>query len=134
MSLPAELVRAVDGARGDVPRSKWVRRALEAALGDTPVPSPETGRSESRGREAELDAVRERPAARAASPQRAAGLASPPASCASGRGASDVRLAPVGDVLKESWDVDAELAAMEAEARAGPASASRASAFRKATQ
>lgn len=31
-----ELIRRVDAVRGDVPRSRWVRRVVEQALGDGP--------------------------------------------------------------------------------------------------
>ena len=33
LRLPAELLAQVDEARGDVPRERWIRRAVEAALG-----------------------------------------------------------------------------------------------------
>jgi len=32
LRLPAELLAQVDEARGDVPRERWIRRAVEAAL------------------------------------------------------------------------------------------------------
>lgn len=34
--LPAELCGRIDAVRGDVPRDRWVRRALDAALGSDP--------------------------------------------------------------------------------------------------
>lgn len=52
LRLPEELVEAVDAARGDVTRTRWVERALEAALrsnarsvgpdSQDDVPRPET--------------------------------------------------------------------------------------------
>jgi hypothetical protein len=38
--VPAGLLERVDAARGDVPRSVWVRRALEAALSPAKAPAP----------------------------------------------------------------------------------------------
>ena len=32
ISLPVELVELVDGIRGDVPRTVWIKRAVEAAV------------------------------------------------------------------------------------------------------
>ena len=32
LRLPDELLAQVDEARGDVPRERWIRRAVEAAL------------------------------------------------------------------------------------------------------
>jgi len=34
LPLPAELLEAVDKARGDVPRTVWIRRAIEQRLAD----------------------------------------------------------------------------------------------------
>jgi hypothetical protein len=32
LPIPAELLQAIDRARGDVPRTVWIRRAIEARL------------------------------------------------------------------------------------------------------
>jgi len=32
LPLPAELLEAIDRARGDVPRTVWIRRAIEQRL------------------------------------------------------------------------------------------------------
>lgn len=36
LRLESDLVAAVDAARGDVPRARWIERAIEAALGARP--------------------------------------------------------------------------------------------------
>lgn len=41
LEYPDEMQQAVDQARGDVPRNAWIRRAIEARLGDAPVRTPE---------------------------------------------------------------------------------------------
>lgn len=70
--LDGELLKRLDAIKVErgVPRTTIVTEALEEKLGIAPVPSPA-------GREAELEVAQERPVARAASPQRAAGPASP---------------------------------------------------------
>jgi hypothetical protein len=42
LRLPEELVARVDAARGDVSRTRWIERALEAALGGS-AGTPNTG-------------------------------------------------------------------------------------------
>jgi len=32
LPIPPELLKAIDQARGDVPRTVWIRRAIEARL------------------------------------------------------------------------------------------------------
>lgn len=38
VSLPDELAQRVDRARGDVPRSRWIRRLIENELAAPPEP------------------------------------------------------------------------------------------------
>ena len=46
--LPIELVERVDAARGDVTRTRFVERALEAALSGTDEEAPASGAASSR--------------------------------------------------------------------------------------
>jgi metal-responsive CopG/Arc/MetJ family transcriptional regulator len=39
LPIPAELLKAVDAARGDVPRTVWIRRAIETRLALQPKSS-----------------------------------------------------------------------------------------------
>ena len=43
--IPGDLRDAIDAERGDVPRERWVRRALEAALRDRVGDSAGSGRA-----------------------------------------------------------------------------------------
>ena len=40
LPIPEELLEAVDQVRGDVPRTVWIRRAIEQRLATGPVTAP----------------------------------------------------------------------------------------------
>lgn len=72
LRLAPELLAAIDTARGDVPRERWVRGVLEAAVRDeTPRPSPA-------GREAKTEVATTPARPAATSPQGASRPVLPP--------------------------------------------------------